>query len=228
MHCSLKAHLLQSIILVDHILQLLQYWICLLLHVTCRSFPGLQILGKGSLPVHGLFAPPTFHHAHSLCTSVCYVSRMLQIYECLHVAPILPTDVNVPCSNPWHSVLQILSEDYSKAVFLCMDRSLNFHARGGQHFATRVPKFGRTLAYLPQSAEIVVGGSAAELWRVNLHEGRFMAPVPVAARAVNALGVSPAHGMLAAGVHLPWVHDAGGHMLCSSDAADCPSRRSGM
>lgn len=24
---------------------------------------------------------------------------------------------------------QILSEDYSKAVFLCADRSLNFHAR---------------------------------------------------------------------------------------------------
>ena len=84
-----------------------------------------------------------------------------------------------------------------------MDRSLNFHARGGQHFATRVPKFGRTLAYLPQAAEIAVGGSAAEIWRVNLQEGRFMAPLPVAATAVNVLGVSPAHGMLAAGVPPP-------------------------
>lgn len=104
-------------------------------------------------------------------------------------------------SSPPHALplVQILSEDYSKCVVLCTDRSLNFHARGGQHFATRVPKFGRTLAYLPQSAEVVVGGSASELWRLNLQEGRFMAPVPVAASAVNVLGVSPTHGMLAAG-----------------------------
>jgi ribosome biogenesis protein ENP2 len=95
--------------------------------------------------------------------------------------------------------VQILTEDYEKCVFLCMDRSLNFHAKGGAHFSARVPKCGRDLAYHSGCAEVVVGGSAAELWRVSLAQGRFMAPLELAAPAVNCLGISPAHGMLAAG-----------------------------
>lgn len=35
---------------------------------------------------------------------------------------------------------QILSEDYSKAVFLCADRTLCFHARFGSYHKTRVPR----------------------------------------------------------------------------------------
>lgn len=98
-----------------------------------------------------------------------------------------------------HFRMQILTEDYEKCVFLCADRSLCFHGKGGQHFSTRVPKAGRDLTYLPGQTEVVVAGSAPELWRVNLTEGRFMTPVAVDADAVNVLGVSPVHGMLAAG-----------------------------
>lgn len=95
--------------------------------------------------------------------------------------------------------MQVLTEDYEKCVFLCTDRSLNFHGKGGQHFSTRVPKFGRDLTYLPEQTEVIVGGSAPELWRVNLSEGRFMTPIAVDASAVNVLGWSPVHSMLAAG-----------------------------
>lgn len=94
---------------------------------------------------------------------------------------------------------QILTEDYSKTAFLCADRSLAFHTRMGRHVTTRVPKAGRDLAYVPHAAEVVVGGSADELWRVSVYEGRFMQPLATAMPAVNALGVCPAHGMLAAG-----------------------------
>ena len=62
-------------------------------------------------------------------------------------------------------VLQILSDDYSKAAFLCQDRSIHFHAKYGQHYTTRVPSFGRDLAYAPFSADLLVVGSAPEVYR---------------------------------------------------------------
>jgi hypothetical protein len=37
-------------------------------------------------------------------------------------------------------LLQVLSDDYSKVVFLCSDRSLSFHARFGTYFKTRTPR----------------------------------------------------------------------------------------
>ncbi|PSC72487.1 Nucleolar 10 [Micractinium conductrix] len=92
---------------------------------------------------------------------------------------------------------QILSEDYSKAVFLCADRSLSFHARFGAYYKTRVPKFGRDLAYCPFSAELLVAASAPEVYRLNLEEGRFLTPLSSRSPAVNACGISPAHGLLA-------------------------------
>lgn len=93
---------------------------------------------------------------------------------------------------------QILSEDYSKAVFLCDDRRLDFHAKFGSYHKTRVPRAGRCLTYSHPTAELFVAGSAPEIWRLSLEEGRFMAPMPAASPGVNALGLSPAHGLLAA------------------------------
>eukprot|EP00887_Chlorella_sp_A99_P002039 scaffold18.g2039.t1 len=105
---------------------------------------------------------------------------------------------------------QLLSDDYSKAAFLCADRSISFHARrggaggaGGQgglfgsYYKVRVPRAGRDLAYCPFSAELLVAASAPEVYRLSLSEGRFMAPLPSRSPAVNACGVSPAHGLLA-------------------------------
>ena len=51
---------------------------------------------------------------------------------------------------------QILSTDYSKAVFLCADRSFHFHAKFGAYYQVRVPRFGRDLAYSASSAELLV------------------------------------------------------------------------
>ena len=62
-------------------------------------------------------------------------------------------------------LVQILSEDYSKAAFLCQDRSIQFHAKYGMHYSTRVPSFGRDLAYAPFSADLLVVGSASEVYR---------------------------------------------------------------
>ena len=60
-----------------------------------------------------------------------------------------------------------------------------------------MPKFGRDLAYCPFSAELLVAASAPEVYRLNLAEGRFLTPLTCRSPAVNACGISPAHGLLA-------------------------------
>lgn len=47
---------------------------------------------------------------------------------------------------------QILSDDYSKAAFLCADRSICLHAKYGAHYRTRIPHAGRDIAYIPAAA----------------------------------------------------------------------------
>jgi ribosome biogenesis protein ENP2 len=92
---------------------------------------------------------------------------------------------------------QILTDDYSKAVFLCADRSLNFHAKFGAYYKVRVPKFGRDLAYCPFTTEILVASSSPEVYRLSLSEGRFLSPLISKSPAVNVCGIAPSHGLLA-------------------------------
>ncbi len=49
---------------------------------------------------------------------------------------------------------QILDDDYSKAAFLCADRSVTLHAKFGAYYRTRIPKAGRGLAYAPFTAGV--------------------------------------------------------------------------
>jgi hypothetical protein len=49
-------------------------------------------------------------------------------------------------------------------------------------------RFGRDLAYAPFAAELLVVGSAPEVWRISLAEGRFMKPLPSKSPAINAAG----------------------------------------
>lgn len=44
------------------------------------------------------------------------------------------------CSQEVHFSLQVLSPDYSKIVFMQVDRHLEFHAKFGTYYKTRVPK----------------------------------------------------------------------------------------
>ena len=68
-------------------------------------------------------------------------------------------------ADRWHPTSQILTEDFSKAVFLCADRSVHLHARYGAHFKTRVPRFGRDLAYAPETADLLIAASSPEIYR---------------------------------------------------------------
>ena len=92
-----------------------------------------------------------------------------------------------------------LEDDYAKIAFVCADRTLAFHAKFGAYFATRTPRVGRTLSYVPETAELLVGGSSSEIYRLSLSEGRFMAPLETGLEAVNSIDMCSVHGLMAAG-----------------------------
>ncbi|KAK3245059.1 hypothetical protein CYMTET_45354, partial [Cymbomonas tetramitiformis] len=94
---------------------------------------------------------------------------------------------------------QVLSEDYSKMAFICMDRSVNFHAKFGAYHKIRTPRQGRDLAYCPETCDLFVVGSSPEMYRINLEQGRFMSPVVSKSQAINCCGISPIHGLMATG-----------------------------
>jgi ribosome biogenesis protein ENP2 len=99
------------------------------------------------------------------------------------------------CSLCW----QILGDDYSKLAFLCADRTLQFHARFGAYYKTRIPKFGRGLAYDRSSCDLLAAASSPEVYRLNLEQGRFLSPLLTRSPGINVIGRSPVHGLIACG-----------------------------
>ncbi|MCO5549232.1 hypothetical protein L7F22_002699 [Adiantum nelumboides] len=94
---------------------------------------------------------------------------------------------------------QVLGNDYSKLAFLCADRSVWLHAKYGSHYQLRIPRMGRDLAYDCWSADLLLAASSPELYRINLEQGRFLAPIGTRSPAINVLARSPVHGLLACG-----------------------------
>lgn len=95
----------------------------------------------------------------------------------------------------------ILSNDWTKSVHLQNDRTIEFHTKGGIHYKTRIPKFGRTLSYNPSNCDLLIGASSNEIYRLNLEQGRFLNPfVLETEEGVNALDINPVHGLVSAGL----------------------------
>lgn len=74
----------------------------------------------------------------------------------------------------------LLSSDYSKSLHLQSDRALEFHTPQGCHYTTRLPRYGRDLAYNRQSTEALIPSvgvnqdGMGEVFRLNLEQGRYM------------------------------------------------------
>ncbi|KAL4254367.1 WD repeat NOL10/ENP2 family protein [Abortiporus biennis] len=99
----------------------------------------------------------------------------------------------------------MLSDDWTKSIHLQNDRSIELHTQGGLHYRTRIPKFGRTLAYHFPSCDALFGASGPEVYRLNLEQGRFMTPLVLQGddeviAGVNAIDINPAHQLFAFGV----------------------------
>ncbi|SCV02591.1 LAME_0H03114g1_1 [Lachancea meyersii CBS 8951] len=94
----------------------------------------------------------------------------------------------------------ILSDDWTKSVHLQNDRSIQFQNKGGIHYTTRIPKFGRSLAYNKVNCDLYVGASGDELYRLNLEQGRFLNPLKLESEGVNHVSINEANGLLALGM----------------------------
>ncbi|RKP33196.1 WD40-repeat-containing domain protein [Dimargaris cristalligena] len=94
----------------------------------------------------------------------------------------------------------LLSDDWTKSVHLMSDRYLEFHSHGEMHYRTRIPAFGRDLAYHRPTCDLLVTGAQSEVYRLNLEEGRFMKPFETSSAAgVNVVDINPAHQLFGFG-----------------------------
>lgn len=96
---------------------------------------------------------------------------------------------------------QIISNDWTKSVHLQNDRTIEFHTKGGIHYKSRIPKFGRSLAYNSNNCDLLVGAAGNEVYRLNLEQGRFLNPYVLdTEEGVNSVDINPVHGLISAGL----------------------------
>ncbi|CAL9686184.1 unnamed protein product [Knipowitschia caucasica] len=93
----------------------------------------------------------------------------------------------------------ILSDDYSKLVFLHCDRYVEFHSQNGHYYKTRIPKFGRDFSYHYPSCDLYFVGSGSEVYRLNLEQGRFLNSLQTDAVEHNVCDINPVHQLFATG-----------------------------
>ncbi|KAM9842055.1 nucleolar protein 10 [Aulostomus maculatus] len=93
----------------------------------------------------------------------------------------------------------ILSDDYSKLVFLHCDRYVEFHSQHGHYYKTRIPKFGRAFSYHYPSCDLYFVGTSSEVYRLNLEQGRFLNSLQTDAVEHNACDINPVHHLFATG-----------------------------
>jgi ribosome biogenesis protein ENP2 len=98
----------------------------------------------------------------------------------------------------------MLSDDWTKSIHLQNDRTIEVHTQGGFHYRTRIPRFGRALAYHFPSCDALFSAAGNEIYRLNLDQGRFMTPLVLQDEqeilGVNTIDVNPAHQLLAFGL----------------------------
>lgn len=96
---------------------------------------------------------------------------------------------------------EILSDDYSKLVFLQCDRYVEFHAAHGRYYRLRIPKFGRDMRYHHPSCDLFLVGASPDIYRLNLERGQFMAPFRSStdSSSVNRCDINEIHHLLFCG-----------------------------
>lgn len=105
------------------------------------------------------------------------------------------------CFDSETVTFEVLSDDFSKLVFLQCDRFVEIHATTGKHYRLRIPKFGRDLSYHEPSCDLFLVGQSSDIYRLNLERGQFMQPFGTEASCVNVAEVNPEHHLLCVGTH---------------------------
>lgn len=94
---------------------------------------------------------------------------------------------------------EVLSEDYSKMVFLHCDRYIELHSQAGRYYRLRIPVFGRDMVYQPDTADMFFVGAGCEVYRLNLEQGRFLQGYKTESASLNCVTIMPGHSLVLAG-----------------------------
>uniref|UniRef100_F7A8S2 Nucleolar protein 10 n=1 Tax=Ciona intestinalis TaxID=7719 RepID=F7A8S2_CIOIN len=103
------------------------------------------------------------------------------------------------CLDSEAVAFDILSEDYSKLVFLLSNRTIELHTQQGRHYSVRMPKFGRDLCYHPANCDLMLVGAGSEIYRLNLDQGRFLKSYATSSPELNCVTINPEHHLVVVG-----------------------------
>ncbi|KAK4880078.1 hypothetical protein RN001_008224 [Aquatica leii] len=103
------------------------------------------------------------------------------------------------CYDAEAVTFEIISEDYSKLIFLQCDRYLELHSAQGRYYRLRIPKFGRDMKYHFPSCDLFIVGTSSDVYRLNLERGQFMQPFTSTASTINKCAINPVHHLLICG-----------------------------
>ncbi|KAI8818545.1 WD40-repeat-containing domain protein [Fimicolochytrium jonesii] len=152
----------------------------------------IELIQDFEFPEASLKIKPTRDGNYIVATGV-YQPQM-RVYELAQKS--MKFDRHQDCENVQ---FEILSDDWSKTVMLQSDRTIELHTQFGLHYKTRVPKFGRDMAYHYPSCDLMIAGASNEIWRLNLDQGRFMTSLVTDSPAINVMGINPAHQLFGFG-----------------------------
>ncbi len=94
---------------------------------------------------------------------------------------------------------QILEDDWRKFALLTVDRYVDLHSPFGSHYRTRVPRTPRDLLLHRGTADLYIVGAHRDAWRLNLAQGRFLAPLQTGRAGINVCAQAPTNQILAFG-----------------------------
>lgn len=94
---------------------------------------------------------------------------------------------------------EVLSDDFTKMVFLQCDRYVEIHSGPGRYYRLRIPKFGHDMKYHYPSCDLFLVGSSPEIYRLNLERGQFLSPYTSEASDVMCCAINPIHHLLVCG-----------------------------
>ena len=89
----------------------------------------------------------------------------------------------------------VLSEDYSKMIFLHCDRYVELHCQAGRYYRLRIPVFGRDLVYQRDTADLMFVGNSSEVYRLNLEQGRFLNSYKTLSPSLNCVNIMPGRSL---------------------------------
>ncbi|KAI1309389.1 Nucleolar protein 10 [Halotydeus destructor] len=95
--------------------------------------------------------------------------------------------------------MHILSDDFTKMIFLQEDRWIEFHSQFGRYHRLRIPKAGHDMCYHKASCDLYIVGEGSSVYRLNLEAGKFSETLVTDSSTLNVCELNPVHNLFVCG-----------------------------